>query len=199
MVADMDGKINGKPEETKHLKEKAKTFLHSGKSRNLLFFAGILGIVLIGLSGLLPKVDKAKSTQAQTAARLTAEEFTQKTEEKLADIIRSIEGAGECRVMVTLENGVEYVYATEEKINTDRQEDDGRISQRDDSDKSIIVVDTEDGKQGLLVTEIQPTVKGVVVVCEGGDQPLVQQRIISTITTALNLSSKRVCVTKLTK
>lgn len=181
------------------MKEKAKTFLHSGKSRSLLFFAGILGIVLIGLSGLLPKADKAKSTQAQTAARLTAEEFTQKTEEKLADIIRSIEGAGECRVMVTLENGVEYVYATEEKINTDRQEDDGRISQRDDSDKSIIVVDTEDGKQGLLVTELQPTVKGVVVVCEGGDQPLVQQRIISTITTALNLSSKRVCVTKLTK
>ena len=72
--------------------------------------------------------------------------------------------------MVTLENGVEYVYATQEKINTDRQEDDGRISQRDDSDKSIIVVDTEDGKQGLLVTEIQPTVKGVVVVCEGGDR-----------------------------
>ncbi len=205
----MDNKPNETPKKDPGKSEQKKSFpfFPAGggrafpfiKGKNWLFIAGILGIVLIGVSGLLPKADKTKSTQAQTAARLSAEEFTQKTEEKLADIVRSIEGAGECRVMVTLENGVEYVYATQEKINTDRQEDDGRISQRDDSDKSIIVVDTEDGKQGLLVTEIQPTVKGVVVVCEGGDQPLVQQRIVNTITTALNLSSKRVCVTKLTK
>ena len=40
------------------------------------------------------------------------------------------------------------------------------------------------------------TVKGVVVVCEGGDLPQVQQRIIEAVTTALNISSKRVCVTK---
>jgi len=71
------------------------------------------------------------------------------------------------------------------------------VLERDDRQESIIVVDTENGRQGLLVTEIQPTVKGVVVVCQGGDQPLVQERIINTITTALNISSKRVCVTKL--
>lgn len=38
--------------------------------------------------------------------------------------------------------------------------------------------------------------EGVVVVCEGGDLPQVQQRIIEAVTTALNISSKRVCVTK---
>lgn len=53
--------------------------------------------------------------------------------------------------------------------------------------------------QGLLVTELQPTVKGVVIVCEGGDQPLVQQRVTDAVTIALNISSKRVCVTKLTE
>ena len=72
------------------------------------------------------------------------------------------------------------------------------MSERMDTKESVIIVDTENGRQGLLVTEIQPTVKGVVVVCRGGDQPIVQERIVSTITTALNISSKRVCVTKLT-
>ncbi|HIW73475.1 MAG TPA: stage III sporulation protein AG [Firmicutes bacterium] len=168
--------------------------------KNWILAAGLIGIALIGLSGLLPEKDKtAVSAASAQASGQSAEEFVSKTEEKLAAIVRSIEGAGECRVMVTLENGVEYVYATEERINTDRQEDENTVSQRDDSDKSVIVVDTENGKQGLLVTEIQPTVKGVVVVCEGGDQPIVQQRIIDTITTALNLSSKRVCVTKLSQ
>lgn len=49
------------------------------------------------------------------------------------------------------------------------------------------------------MTELQPTVKGVVIVCEGGDQPLVQQRVTDAVTIALNISSKRVCVTKLTE
>ncbi len=181
--------------------EKVKKWMHSGKGRrwqNGILAAGILGIVLIGVSSFLPKGDKEEASTADArAAKLSTEDFIRRTEEKLTAIVHSIEGAGECKVMVTLENGVEYVYATEERVNTDRQEGDGEISQRDDSDKSVIVVDTGDGKQGLLVTEIQPTVKGVVIVCEGGDQPVVQQRVIDTVTTALNLSSKRVCVTKL--
>lgn len=177
---------------------KAGDFVRGGTGRAVIVGAGILGILLIGLSGFLPKGSQSQNGD-EAKARQTAEEFTEKTEQKIATIVRSIEGAGECQVMVTLENGVEYVYASQNKINTDRQEDDGRISQRDDSEQSIIVVDTDEGRQGLLVTEIQPTVKGVVVVCRGGDQPLVQQRIIDTVTTALNISSKRVCVTKLSE
>ena len=98
--------------------------------------------------------------------------------------------------MVTLKTGWN-TYAREQDINTDRKEDDSGKSERDGKRESIIIVDTENGRQGLLVTEIQPTVKGVVVVCQGGDDPVVQERIASLVTTALNISSKRVCVTKL--
>ena len=51
-------------------------------------------------------------------------------------------------------------------------------------------------EEALAITEVQPTVKGVVVVCSGGDDPEVQQRIINAVTTALNITTKRVCVTK---
>ena len=105
--------------------------------------------------------------------------------------------------MVTLENGVEYVYATQQTVNTDREEgtngNSSTLNQRDDTEESIVIVETENGREGLLVTELQPTVKGVVIVCEGGDQPLVQQRVTDAVTIALNISSKRVCVTKLTQ
>ena len=53
------------------------------------------------------------------------------------------------------------------------------------------------GKQALVVTEVQPTIKGVGVVCQGGDIPAVQQRIISAVTTALAVNSTRVCVAPL--
>ena len=165
------------------------------KGLNIIFAVGLIGVLLIGLSSILH--DNKKGKPAEAKASKTAEQFIAETEQKLTEIVSSIEGAGTSRVMVTLENGVEFVYAVEQDTNTDRQEDSGRVLERDDRQESIIVVDTENGRQGLLVTEIQPTVKGVVVVCQGGDQPLVQERIINTITTALNISSKRVCVTKL--
>lgn len=157
---------------------------------------GLAGMGLILLSNFWP----AKSGSQPKTAQLTAEEFTVQLEKKLTELVGSIEGAGESKVMVTLENGVEYVYATQDKVNTnevqDTDGDSNKLTQQNDSEKEIIVVDTENGRQGLLVTEIQPTVKGVVIVCEGGDNAAVQQRITQAITTALNLSSSRVCVTK---
>lgn len=175
-------------------KKKWTEFFKGKTGQRLIIAAGILGIALILLSEFWPKETKT------TSAKASAEEFVTKTEEKLNQIVGSIQGAGQCQVMVTLENGVEYVYASQQKVNTDRTEDtasdSNKISQRDGTEQNIIIVDTDNGRQGLLVTEIQPTVKGVVVVCEGGDLPQVQQRIIEAVTTALNISSKRVCVTK---
>lgn len=170
-------------------------FFKSKKGINVIVAIGLFGMLLIFISTLFP--EKNKSSNPNMKPSMSAEEFVAKTEEKLSEIIKSIEGAGECRVMVTLENGVEYVYAREQDINTDRKEDGSGKSERDDKRESIIIVDSENGRHGLLVTEIQPTVKGVVVVCQGGDQPVVQERIINLVTTALNISSKRVCVTKL--
>ena len=46
---------------------------------------------------------------------------------------------------------------------------------------------------------ITPVVRGVVVVCDGGDDPLIVARVMSAITRSLNISSNKVCVTKLSK
>ena len=161
------------------------------KSRWLLL--GAVGAVLLLVLKSIPSSPSATAEPARSA-----EAFAAQAEARLTDIVRCIAGAGECRVLVTLANGVEYVYATEQKTNTDRQEDGNRLTERDDSESTAIVVDTDNGRQGLLVTEIQPTVRGVVVVCEGGDREEVRQRIIEAVTVAMDLSSKRVCVTKLT-
>ena len=175
---------------------RASAFLKGGKGTKVIVALGLAGMGLILLSNFWP----AKSGSQPKTAQLTAEEFTVQLEKKLTELVGSLEGAGESKVMVTLENGVEYVYATQDKVNTnevqDTDGDSNKLTQQNDSEKEIIVVDTENGRQGLLVTEIQPTVKGVVIVCEGGDNAAVQQRITQAITTALNLSSSRVCVTK---
>ena len=47
--------------------------------------------------------------------------------------------------------------------------------------------------------EIQPVIRGVLVVCEGGDDPVVTQTVTQAVTRALDISSAMVCVTKLTE
>ena len=169
--------------------------LSGKKTAWLLVAAGVLGMVLIALSG------RNESAAADPPAQPSVREYTEQLEQRLAKVIEGIDGAGECRVMVTLENGVEYLYATEQKSDSSLAEKNSGTgsdrTQADTSQASVILVDTGNGKQGLLVTEIQPTVKGVVVVCRGGDQPAVQQRVTEAVTTVLHLSSARVCVTKL--
>ncbi len=183
--------------EPKHEKilSRITTVLRTEKGKKGLIICGIAGILLIALPEFIPKKDTVKTTDT------SAMEFVQQMEERLGEIVGSIEGAGECRIMVTLENGVEYVYATEQKNTSDRQEDTdenyNKTIQRDDNEETVIIIDSGDGREGLLVTEIQPTVKGVVVVCQGADREEVRERIVQAVTVALNISSKRVCVTKL--
>ena len=51
----------------------------------------------------------------------------------------------------------------------------------------------------LVVTEISPRVKGVVVVCEGGANPITIKRVTDAVTTALGINSLQVCVAKASK
>jgi stage III sporulation protein AG len=43
---------------------------------------------------------------------------------------------------------------------------------------------------------IEPKVRGVVVVCDGGDDPVVVSRVMDAVTKALNIRSDKVCITK---
>jgi len=171
-------------------------------TRRLIIIIGIVGILLIAVSGMFNK--KPKESSAVNAV-LTADEYVGQLEERLSGIVTSIAGVGDARVMITLESGVEYVFANEERKNSDKTEDinnnsGSRRSERDDVQSSIIIVDSPGGgKQALVQTEIQPRVKGVVVVCTGGDSPQVRECVTDAITTALNISSMRVCVTKLSE
>ena len=62
--------------------------------------------------------------------------------------------------------------------------------------KYITVKDSEGTEHALAVTEIEPKIKGVIIACAGGDNPVVKKRIIEAATTALSIPSRRVCVTK---
>ena len=176
-----------------------KLFAKKSFSKWILIF-GIIGMALIFLSSFWPE-SQTNTEQTADVAASDVETYTQQLETKVTNLVSQIDGVGKCSVMITLENGVENVYANSEKNSNDSTDDyngDGnqKTTERKDSEQNIVVVDGSDGKEALMVTQKEPTVKGVVVVCDGADNPVVVQRVTDAVTTALNVKSNRVSVVK---
>lgn len=174
--------------------------LISAKNKNQIIVAiGLVGLILISASSIFKKDSKKEHIPAQNQTMETRRETLQ---QNLENIISSIDGAGKSKVLVTFENSVETVYATEEKKNKEASEDkaEGEVTRKKETDdcekKYITIKDGEGTEHALAVTEIEPKVKGVVAICQGGDNPVVKQKVTEAITTALNITSKRVCVIK---
>lgn len=161
--------------------------------------AGVLGMVLILLSSFTEGEKPAEKATNPT----TNDEYVVSLEHKLKTLVTSIDGVGKANVMVTIESGVEYIYAKEEKKNSDTTkdyagDDELTVQQKDNTEHKYILVDGGGGKkQALLETQLEPKIKGVVVVCEGADNPMVESRVINAVTTALDIQSNQICVTKL--
>ena len=47
--------------------------------------------------------------------------------------------------------------------------------------------------------EIEPRIRGVLVLCEGGDNPVAVARVSEAVTKALDISSAKVCISKLSE
>lgn len=184
--------------------EKASIFSKLAENesyRRIIIIGGLIGIAFIFLSGYLNN-DHAETKTVSSQPAVTAEQYATELENSLTDIVTRIQGAGTAKVLVTLERGTQDVYATEEKKSNQTTEDksDGSTTKNEANDNTettyILVKDADGAQKALKVTEVQPIIKGVVVVCDGGDDPAVQQNVVSAVTTALDITSVRVCVIK---
>lgn len=193
-------KIELEEEKITMLKNKFKNIFSNDKYKKMIILVGLLGISLIFISSFFKSDTNVK--QDLTAVQVSTEDYARQLEDNLKNIVCAITGAGEAKVLVTLESSTQTVYATEQKKNKEETEDktDGETSKKRESNdletKYIKIKDANGAEKALSVTQLQPTVKGVVVVCKGGNDPEVQKKITDAVKTALNITSKRVFVTK---
>jgi stage III sporulation protein AG len=164
---------------------------------------GVLGMLLVLISQFMPAKKPAPSGDT---ALFTAGEYAASLEARLTELISGMEGAGRVRLMVTLENAGETVYAQEEVRNVDKHEEAvptletaaKTVSQKENVEQRYILVEGENGRREALVEkELEPRIQGVVVLCEGAGRPAVVESITHVVTTALNIPTTRVCVVKI--
>lgn len=167
-------------------------FLSKDKTVKLLVILGLCGVALLFLSSLWKGPEKEEQPQSEEAAELTAEEYGRKLEEDLARIVRAVTGEDSPAVLVTLESGSRSVYAVDEKTGAQSE---GESNEKESETIHVILKDADGAQRALAVTEIQPEIKGVVIVSRRAGEPAIREKLTDAVKTALNLSSARVCVT----
>ena len=94
--------------------EKPAGIFKTEKGTKIIFAAGIALIVIIFLFSLSDSGGKTKEAAPDAAVLSEIDDYEQRLEERLAEIIGNIEGTGEVHIMITLERTEENVYSDRE-------------------------------------------------------------------------------------
>lgn len=118
---------------------------------------------------------------------------------ELAAILSAVEGAGRVRVQVSLDGGVERVFALDRTRNattTEERDRSGglRVITQDDAQDKVVAVQGGGGQEALVRQVLRPQVRGVLVVAEGAGEPAVRDRLARAVQTALGVPLYRVTV-----
>lgn len=140
-----------------------KNFLKKRNNRLMLVIL-IIGIGIIAVSGILPKVKK------QAAGSIPAADYIRE-EERLSEILSQIEGAGAVSVMISYETTAEKELAGE---------DSGRPF--------------SSGGDVVVKREVYPKVRGVIVIADGAHDARVRQQLAEAAAAVTGAGANRVCV-----
>lgn len=172
--------------------KRLKASFQSEKRVRILAIVGALGILLLCLSEFLPKSNKTETPTEPITATGDAQ-FRQETEKRLAETISNMQGAGRVQVMLTLESSDERIYAANEKSDIKS----GGGSTQQSYDAQYVMIDGQNGDEGMLLKTNTPRVMGVIIVCDGGDSPTVANQITNAVCGALGIGANRVSVLKM--
>ncbi len=141
------------------------------KQKFTLLLLSLCGILLIVFSNSLGKPSSKSDPQTYTDVSF----YTSYLEKRITDLCKSVDGITEATVFLTLDCSSEYVYS-------------------EDSASDFLILSGSDGEQAVLLYELYPRVRGVAVVCTGGDLPRIRETVTDLLSAALDLPSNKIKV-----
>ncbi len=157
--------------------------------KGLLLSVAAFGIILIVISNLSFTNKTEEETATEQEHGFSEKEYSSQLEGRIEEMISSLYGAGRSKVIVTLDCDYETVYAK-----------DGSYSKDDlssDEESEYIIIDSDEREDGLVLKTVTPKVRGVAVLCEGGDNPSVIQAIVDMLSALLDIGTNNISVSKI--
>lgn len=156
----------------------------------------------LGPAPSLPTISKAVIEKKEVSPKDSQINQDEKIlEKKLEEALNQIEGVGEIKVTLTLASTSEFEYAvnvTSGKKETKEKDQGGgsrTISEKNQNGQIVLKkTNSNDTETPVIVKEINPDIKGVLVVAEGAKKPQIRRELTKAVQTLLGVDSNRVTV-----
>lgn len=165
----------------------------------------IVGVIIIIAGSTLFKVKGTDASQKETVPKAIvsgnlAVSGESEDESRLKVLLSQMKGVGNVDVMITYTTSSENVPAYDTKKNQSgtQEKDSGggtRNISQEEYDSTLAYEDSSDGgKKPVILKEIEPEVKGVLVVADGADNAEVREKICSSVMVVLDVPAHKVQV-----
>lgn len=169
------------------------------KNNKLLMVLTAVGIGLLIISRLIALGDTGPPQTLGAPKTELVESYETQIQKELETILGKMRGVGKVKVMVTLENGPEIVYAenyTENNRESNENDNQGGTRSTIEYNKTgqLVMARRGGNEDPVVIKEIMPKIRGVLVVCENGSNPKVRLEVTKAIQSVLNLPAYKISV-----
>jgi len=140
------------------------------------------GVILLIVGGVWGAEEKEAVAMEQTEIPQDVDAYAKMLEERIVEICSQVAGAGKTTVVVTLDGGYQAVYA----VNTQSSASGYR--------SEFVLTGNGSSEKPLLIGYTVPRIGGIGIVCEGGKDPAVCNRILSLVSAAFGVSTNKIFV-----
>ena len=167
----------------------------------LYFLLAAIGVVLLLPTGTKKTSEETEQPQ-ETAARDAGLSVQEEMEQRLCDALSQMDGVGAVHVVVTLESTgkkiVEKDVPTRSTTEENKKgEETGSVTSAS-QDEATVYEKTQNGAETpYVVSEEYPAVRGVLVIAEGGGNPVTVQEIQEAVMALFQVGANKIKVVKM--
>ncbi len=180
------------------LKEKGKLIKEIGPGKLAIILLCGVALILLSMPGLFSKdkEEEDKMPAVQTGTQDSFSSYGEKMEKKFEEVLGQVQGIGEVDVMITLKSSEEQVVLKDEPYSeeTVTEQDSGggsRVSSSISREEATVL-----SEGPYVVKTIQPEIQGIVVIAQGGGDPVTVTQIVEAAEALFNVPAHKIKVMK---
>lgn len=191
------------------MKEKIIARIKTMKKEQMIIFLLLLGLaVVISIPTKSGTDQKSKEAADELNLDPTQEEQISETKqeqlkEQLENTLRKVEGVGDVEVAITMESTGAKIIEKDIPSNdsqTSQQDSQGGTQEstvRSQEETTVYTKDSQGNQLPYVVSETAPQIRGVIVVAQGGNDPVIVQQIQEAVMALFHVEAHKIKVMKM--
>ncbi len=151
------------------------SFISRSPKKLLVVGLAAAGVILLVLGAVQGKDDSPQKSDQDVTGAL---DYANSLEERIVKLCEEVAGVSDVSVLLTLDGGTEHIYAENST----------------GSGESYVIISVNGEQKTVLVRDIYSSVRGIAVVCRGGDDIAVRRTLTELLSCALGVPISKISV-----